>query len=90
MTYKYNNGKSDRLHTGFIAQEIKSALDIANIDTKDFAGLVIFDQGTEIEEWALRYEEFIALNTWQIQKAKARITELEEKVAELEALIKGE
>ena len=90
VTYKYNDGTSGRFHTGFIAQEVKSALDVANIDTKDFAGLVIFDQGTEIEEWALRYDEFVALNTWQIQKAKARITELEEKVAELEVLIKGE
>jgi uncharacterized protein YigA (DUF484 family) len=32
----------------------------------------------------------VSLNTWQIQKAKVRITELEEKVAQLEALIKGE
>ena len=31
----------------------------------------------------LRYEQFIPLNTWQIQKAKARITELEIQVASL-------
>lgn len=90
VTYKYNDGTSDRLHTGFIAQEVQDALDNANIDSKDFAGLVIFNQGTEKEEWTLRYGEFIALNTWQIQKAKTRITELEEKVEKLEALIKGE
>jgi hypothetical protein len=44
----------------------------------------------EEEYYSIRHEEFVALNTWQIQKAKARITELEERVAELETLIKGE
>lgn len=90
ITYKYNEGTSGRLHTGFIAQEVKDALDISNINTTDFAGLIIDNQNTDEESWYLRYEEFIALNTWQIQKAKARITELEEKVAQLEALTKGE
>ena len=88
--FKYNDGTSNRYHTGFIAQEVKSALDIAKIDSKDFAGLVIFNQNTEAERWTLRYEEFIALNTSEIQKSKSRITELETRVAELEALIKGE
>lgn len=35
-------------------------------------------------EYSLRYEEFIALNTNQIQKLKARNTELETRVADLE------
>ena len=81
--YKYNDGTSDRYHTGFIAQEVQSALDIATIDSKDFAGLVIFDRNTENELWSLRYEEFIALNTWQIQKLKTRVTELEQEIKEI-------
>jgi cytochrome oxidase assembly protein ShyY1 len=32
----------------------------------------------------LRYAEFVSLNTWQIQKLKARTAELEVKVTELE------
>ena len=84
VTYKYNDGTSDRLHTGFIAQEVNAALQNAEIDSKDFAGLVIFDRGTEKEEWTLRYSEFIALNTSEIQKAKARISELESRIFELE------
>ena len=87
-TYKYIDGTSNRRHTGFIAQKVEEALSVASIDTQDFAGLMIVDRGTENEVWTLRYEEFISLNTWQIQKAKARITELENKVAELEKLIK--
>ena len=84
VTYKYNNGTSDRLHTGFIAQEVNEALNIANIDSKNFAGLVVFDRNTENERWTLRYGEFVALNTSEIQKAKARITELESRVFDLE------
>ena len=85
---KYNNGTSGRLHFGFIAQEVDDAMSTANIDRNDFAALCISNQGTDNEHWGLRYGEFVALNTWQIQKAKKRITELENKVAELEALIK--
>ena len=80
-TFKYNNGTSDRLHTGYIAQEVKSAMDLAGIDAKNFAALCIDRPNTEHEEWSLRYEEFVSINTWQIQKLKQR-------VAELEALIK--
>jgi predicted nucleic acid-binding Zn-ribbon protein len=32
----------------------------------------------------LRYEEFISLNTWQIQKLKPRMTAAEEKIQQLE------
>lgn len=85
--YKYNNGTSDRLHSGFIAQHVETALNSSEISTQDFAGLVIDNIGKENEAYYLRYGEFVALNTWQIQKAKARITELEEKVANLEAML---
>ncbi len=87
ITYKYKEGTSGRKHTGFIAQEVKTALDTAKIDTKDFAGLVIDNLNTDNEDWYIRYEEFIALNTWQIQRCKSRITELENTVAELKTQI---
>lgn len=90
VTYKYNDGTSNRYHIGFIAQDVEDAITTSRLTTNDFAGLVIRKLNETKNEWYLRYDEFIALNTWQIQKAKARITELEEKVAELEALIKGE
>ena len=86
IRYKYNDGTSDRYHTGFIAQDVERAIANSNLDTLDFAGYVKDEEGV----CYLRYEEFISLNTQQIQKAKKRIAELENKVAELEALIKGE
>ena len=78
VTYKFNNGSSNRFHTGFIAQDVENALYSAGLTTKDFAGLCIDDTS-----YSLRYEEFIALNTAQIQKLKSRVSELENIIKEL-------
>ena len=89
--FKYNDGTSNRYHTGFIAQDVYDAFNNAGLDSQEVGAYVHIDRSTYNDEHlGLRYEEFIALNTMQIQKAKSRITELEEKVAELESLIKGE
>ena len=75
VRYKYNNGKSNRYHTGFVAQEVCEAIESAELSTADFAAYV--DSGNKC---GLRYEEFIALNTNEIQKLKARVKELEERI----------
>lgn len=80
IKYKYNQGTSSRFHTGFIAQDVEIAITLANLTTQDFAGLV-FD--VEDQSYYLRYDEFIALNTWQIQKLKTRVTELENEIKEI-------
>ena len=86
--YKYNHGTSDRFHTGFIAQEVVEAINVSGLTTQDFAAVINLKQPTQNgSEWILRRDEFVALNTWQIQKAKARITELENTVAELKTQI---
>lgn len=79
--FKYNDGTSDRLHIGFIAQQVKEALDEAGIDPKDFAALCIEQNRGGTEDWSLRYSEFIAMNTLEIQKLKARVEELEKSLA---------
>lgn len=84
VTFVFTDGDSGRRHSGFIAQEIEQSLLKNNIDTHDFAGLVIDPNS---KRYGLRYSEFISLNTDQIQKLKKRITELEERLAKLE---KGE
>lgn len=81
--YKYDDGTSNRLHTGFIAQEVENAIEVAGKTTQDFAGFVRAtftnpETSTEEEVCCLRYEEFISLNTWEIQKLKARVAHLEE------------
>lgn len=77
--FKYNDGKSGRYHTGFIAQDVKASMDTAKVDASEFAGLCIAktDDG---DEWSLRYEEFIAINTREIQKLKAEIKSLKEQI----------
>jgi hypothetical protein len=87
--YKYINGTSDRYHTGFIAQEVVDSLDNAGLTTQDFAAVMLEDPGEDGECWHLRRDEFVALNTWQIQKLKSRVSELEDKIAKLESLIEG-
>lgn len=80
-TYKWNDGTSDRTHSGFIVQEVVEAVEKSGLTTKDFAAVVNFkDENGEDDGWGLRYEEMISLNTWQIQKLKARIAELEERL----------
>ena len=78
--FRYKDGTSGRYHTGFVAQEVVSALDTAGLSTKQFAGAVLWCPGTEDECWHLRKDEFVALNTWEIQKLKKRIAELEAKL----------
>lgn len=84
IKYKFINGTSGRTHSGFISQDVLSALTSANLTPTDFAGYCYdqCDDGTEV--YSLRYSEFIALNTWQIQKLKARVSELEQRCELLE------
>ena len=81
VSYKFNDGTSGRKHLGFIAQDIEQSLKTLGIDTKDFAALCIPEE--EDAYMSIRYTEFIPLNTWEIQKLKARVAELEKEIKEL-------
>lgn len=83
VTFKYNDGTSNRLHVGFIAQGVKAAMDQAGLSTQEFGGLCIEHPDQENEIWRLRYEEFIALNTYKIQQLNARIKALENALDQL-------
>lgn len=81
----YGYGTSQRTHIGFIANEVKESMDEISLSTKEFAGFVDRSYNSiENDILALAYEEFIALNTWQIQKLKAKIKELENRINLLE------
>lgn len=64
-------------HTGFVAQEVEAAMDEANLNPMDFAGLgrVRLHDGTY--GYALRYGAFTALNTYMIQDLERRVAALE-------------
>lgn len=75
VEYKYKDGTSDRLHHGFIAQELHDSMQSdwgvycdANIDTGENGGK------------AIRYEELIADLVATVQSQNERISELEKKL----------
>ena len=87
VSYRTKKSDSERRHSGFILDEVGTALNLAGIPSNDFAGYVTFDPKDPLADGGLRYEEFIAINTDQIQKAKKRISELEERIVLLEGII---
>lgn len=82
-TFNYKNGVIDNdknnIHFGFVAQEILNAQN--ELEIKDTA--LVADG----EYYGLTMQEFISLNTWQIQKAKKRIEILEDTILGLKQQI---
>ena len=94
VRFKYNNGTSNRYHTGLIANDVKDAIVNNGLTTQEFAAygeipvLAQDENGNNIDEvightCVLRYEEFVPLNIWQIQRLKERTLELEKQVTML-------
>lgn len=83
VRYKFNQNDSNRYHVGFIAQDVAAALSVAEISTSDFAGYLAYKKEDGSTGYGLRYSEFIALNTYEIQKLKSRVAELEKELKEI-------
>jgi hypothetical protein len=49
--------------------------------------VVLNKPGEQDECWYLRRDEFVALNTWQIQKLKPRVSTLEQTIIDYETRI---
>ena len=100
--YKYKNFKEtdnhDRIHSGYISQEVKDAMSIAGIDNTEFAAFCYsnFENDQDAidnnngfkDKYMLGYEEFIALNTAMIQKLSKKIEKQQEEINELKEKIK--
>lgn len=83
-----------RMHFGFIAQEVEKALEENGLDEKATSFVTHSfwtdeETGEEKDEYSLRYEEFIALNTHMIQKQQKEIDDLKKQIEELKTLVKG-
>lgn len=101
--FKFKDGTSDRFHVGYIAQDVEEALKECGLTALDFAGfckdakmatvndhediIVLDDEGNPEYEYALRYSEFIALNTHMIQKQDEKINQLEKEIKELKETV---
>ncbi len=88
VSFRYDDGTSGRLHVGYIAQDVEEAMTEAGLTSLDFAGFVksprLGEDGQPIEgkyDYALRYAEFVPLNTWMIQQLEARLARLERSFA---------
>lgn len=88
VTYRWKGEGHDRIHTGFIAQDVKKAMDEVGLDATEFAAFC-HDDFKDDPEWtkentdgmtdrySLAYEEFISLNTHMIQKTRQEVKELQ-------------
>ena len=97
VTYKMIDGTSDRTHYGFISQDVEDALLEIGLEGKDFAGFckdaqvddnghrIVDENGDVVYDYSLRYSEFIALNTYMIQKLQNEIAELKEEIKQLKS-----
>ena len=79
--YKYESEPNDGYTMGYIWQDTDSARENANL-TKDDIG-AIYESAAVYGGLGIMRSDFIALNTWQIQKLKARVEELEKKLENL-------
>lgn len=106
--FKFKNGESDRLHSGFISQDVEDALYEVGLNDKSFAGFckdqrvkieklkngdeienkVFNENGDPVYDYALRYSEFIALNTYMLQKAFEKIEAQQREIEVLKDMIK--
>lgn len=82
-TYRYIEGMSGRTHFGFVAQDVKAAIESSGLTTQQAAVYVELEsdrEGFNGTECALRYDEIIALNTHMIQKLLNEINRLKERI----------
>ena len=82
--YLLKSDYTGKYHMGFVAQEVLGAMEESGLDYQQIDALSLMSKGTENEYWTLDKQEFIALNTWQIQKLKKRVAELEAKFEQKE------
>ena len=80
VSYKFNQSNNNRTHIGLIAQDVKEAVENTGLTTQDFAAYCEWKNENGSTGCGLRYGEFVALNTWQIQKLKARVKQAEETI----------
>lgn len=76
--FKMNNGTSGRYHVGYIAQDVKAAMDSVGLSSTEFGGWIM-DTDTEGNAvYFLRYEEFGAIYAAKIKQLESRLEKLEE------------
>ena len=91
-TYTLNIESANHLNIGFVAQDVEKSMNELGLTTDDLALIdhsywTDEETGEEKDSYGLAYEQFIALNTYMIQKQQDKIATLEERIAQLEELV---
>ena len=92
IKFKWKKSELDdnKWHLGFIAQELEQSINESGLnDMALYEHSFYKKDGEEEDRYVIAYEEFIALNTHMLQKAYAKIEELENRITELEELVNG-
>lgn len=76
--FKYNNGTSDRYHTGLIVDELKTAMDTVGLNSSELAAYCTSERGGGI-----RYDELTILCIKALQEMNTKIEKLSKEVEEL-------
>ena len=104
VTFEFNYDRSDRVHVGYISQDVKEAMDEVGLTDIEFAGYcrdkkqetneagewfdVLDENGEPIYLYSLRYQEFIALNTKMIQLTRQKVAEQQAEIDTLKSEVK--
>ena len=88
VSFSLSNDKSNKTHIGFVAQDVSNALSSLGVKEDNFELIdhMFFtdeETGEEKDEYGLRYEEFIALNTHMIQKTNTTIQSQQKEIDDL-------
>ena len=84
--FRMRSSRSGRYHTGFIAQQVRDALEACGLTRQDLAALVQKDYNPQAGDggggrYSIRYGELTALNTAMIQGLLARVDALEARIS---------
>lgn len=78
VTFRFSDPESDRVHIGYISQDVEEAMAAVGLSDLEFAGFckdVSTENGEDVYSYSLRYSEFIALNSKIIQLNRQKIAE---------------
>jgi hypothetical protein len=64
-------------------------MNAAGITSEECGAYCLYDKDKPNGEGGIRYDEFVSLNTWQIQKLKPRMSAAEEKIKLLEEKVQS-
>lgn len=71
--YRMVEGTSGRYHVGFVAQEVRAAMDAAGVDSTEFGGWIAGKNSDGEDIYMLRYDEFIGILLAKIKQLESRI-----------------